>query len=418
MFCLKNNLNKKDSFVSMRIHFLIYILFSLLISFSSSAQTRKQLENKRVQLQKEIKEINSLLFKSKKETETLLSALDDLNQKIDVRSRLIKTINQELETISKEINRNERKITQLEKKLDVLKKDYAEMIVRSYKSKNKQSRLMFLLSSENFQQAYKRLQYFKQYSNYRKQQGEEIKATSVNLRALTDSLQVKEDEKQLIIALHLSEQKNVLEEKSQHEKLVGKVKEKEKTYIAQINRKQSEDRKLDKKIQRLIREAIAKSNKKSGVKSSNFKLTPEAKKLEATFIANKGKLPWPTEKGLVVRKYGKQKHPTLAGITIQSSGVHVATEKMAKARSIFDGKILSIQLLPGRKKLVLVQHGNYITTYQNLENVLVKEGENIKTKQDIGTIHTDATTGKTILVFGIFKEPSFKNPEPWIGKIL
>ena len=200
--------------------------------------------------------------------------------------------------------------------------------------------------------------------------------------------------------------------------MVGKVKEKEKTYIAQINRKQSEDRKLDKKIQRLIREAIAKSNKKSGVKSSNFKLTPEAKKLEATFIANKGKLPWPTEKGLVVRKYGKQKHPTLAGITIQSSGVHVATEKMAKARSIFDGKILSIQLLPGRKKLVLVQHGNYITTYQNLENVLVKEGENIKTKQDIGTIHTDATTGKTILVFGIFKEPSFKNPEPWIGKIL
>jgi len=418
MFCLKNNLNKKDSFVSMRIHFLIYILFSLFISFSSNAQTRKQLENKRVQLQKEIKEINSLLFKSKKETETLLSALDDLNQKIDVRSRLIETINLELNTISKEINRNDRKITQLEKKLDVLKKDYAEMIVRSYKSKNKQSRLMFLLSSENFRQAYKRLQYFKQYSNYRKQQGEEIKATSVNLRALTDSLQVKEDEKQLIIALHLSEQKNILQEKNQHEKLVGKVKEKEKTYIAQINRKQNEDRKLDKKIQRLIREAIAKSNKKSGVKSSNFKLTPEAKKLEATFIANKGKLPWPIEKGLVVRKYGKQKHPTLAGITIQSSGVHVATEKMAKARSIFDGKILSIQLLPGRKKLVLVQHGNYISTYQNLENVLVKEGENIKTKQVIGTIHTDATTGKTILVFGIFKEPSFKNPEPWIGKLL
>jgi len=418
MFCLKNSLNKKDSFVSMRIHFLIYILFSLLISFSTNAQTRKQLENKRVQLQKEIKEINSLLFKSKKETETLLSALDDLNQKIDVRSRLIETINQELETLSRDINKNERKITGLEKKLDVLKKDYAEMIVRSYKSKNKQSRLMFLLSSEDFRQAYKRLQYFKQYSNYRKQQGEEIKATSVNLRALTDSLQVKEDEKQLIIALHLSEQKNVLQEKVQHEKLVGKVKKKEKTYIAQINQKQKEDRNLDNKIQRLIRAAIAKSNKKSGIKSSNFKLTPEAEKLEATFIANKGKLPWPIEKGLVVRKYGKQKHPTLAGITIQSSGVHVATEKQAKARSIFDGKILSIQLLPGRKKLVLVQHGNYISTYQNLENVLVKEGENIKTKQEIGTIHTDATTGKTILVFGIFKEPSFKNPEPWIGKIL
>ncbi len=401
----------------MRLRLISIILFSVLVSFVSNAQTQKQLENRRIQLQKEIKEINTLLFQSKEEAETLLSELDDLTHKINVRSKLIKTINQEAESLSKAIDKNEKEIAVLEKKLTVLKEDYADMIVQSYKSKNKQSRLMFLLSSENFQQAYKRLQYIKQYSNYRKQQGEEIKATSVNLRALTDSLQIKEDEKQLLIALHLSEQKNVIQEKNEQENLVVKVKAKEKKYIAQINGKQKEDRKIDRKIKRLIKEAIARSNKKSGSKSSSLIMTPEEKKLALSFIDNKGKLPWPTERGIVVRKYGKQKHPTLAGITIQSNGVHVATEKKAMARSIFDGTVLSIQLLPGRKKMVLVQHGNYISAYKNLDNVLVKKGEKISTKQAIGTIHTDTTTGKTILAFSLFKETNIQNPEQWVYKM-
>jgi septal ring factor EnvC (AmiA/AmiB activator) len=401
----------------MQLRLISIILFSVLVSFVSNAQTQKQLENRRIQLQKEIKEINTLLFQSKEEAETLLSELDDLTHKINVRSKLIETINQEAESLSKAIDKNEKEITLLEKKLTILKEDYADMIVQSYKSKNRQSRLMFLLSAENFQQAYKRLQYIKQYSNYRKQQGEEIKATSVNLRALTDSLQIKEDEKQLLIALHLSEQQSVIQEKNEQENLVVKVKAKEKKYIAQINDKQKEDRKLDRKIKRLIKEAIARSNKKSGSKSSSLIMTPEEKKLALSFIDNKGKLPWPTERGIVVRKYGKQKHPTLAGITIQSNGVHVATEKKAMARSIFDGTVLSIQLLPGRKKMVLVQHGNYISAYKNLDNVLVKKGEKISTKQKIGTIHTDVTTGKTILAFSLFKETNIQNPEHWVYKM-
>ena len=402
----------------MQLRIIIFILASFLVSFSSHAQTQKQLENKRKQLQKEIKEINSLLFKSKKEAETILSDLDDLTKRIDVRSQLIKTINQEAEVLAREIAKNERKITLQEKRLDALKKEYANMIVQSYKSKNKQSRLMFLLSSESFTQAYKRLQYIKQYATYRKQQGEEIKATNVHLRALTDSLQIKEDEKQLLIGLHLREKENISQEKESQEELVDKVKEKEQKYVTQIKRKQREERKIDKKIERLIKAAIAKSNKKNkNRKASGFKLTPEDLKLETTLVANKGKLPWPVKKGAVVRKYGKQKHPTLAGITIQSSGLHIATEKTARARAVFNGKVLSIQLLSGRKKLVLVQHGNYITSYQNLDNVLVKEGQNIQTKQEIGTIHTDAVTGKTVLIFSLFNG-AFKNPEPWIGKIL
>ena len=185
----------------MKLRAFIFILISVLISLSSYAQTRKQLENKRIELQKEIKETQSLLFKSKKEAEALLSELDDINKIINVRSNLIRTINQEAEKLSQEIRKNEKELTTLEKKLDVLKKDYAEMVVKSYKSRNKQSRLMFLLSADSFLQAYKRMQYLKQYTSYRKLQGEEIKATTANLSALTDSLRIKEDEKQLLIAL-------------------------------------------------------------------------------------------------------------------------------------------------------------------------------------------------------------------------
>jgi len=401
----------------MKIRIFLFVFLSFAVSISSTAQSKKQLQQKRKQLQKEIKKINSLLFKSKKESEALLSELGDLNKKISVRTKLIRTIIKESEALSQEIADNEIKRVELEKELAVLKNDYADMIVKSYKSKNKQSRLMFLLSSENFLQAYKRIQYIQQYASYRKSQGENIKTTTSDLVALTDSLQIIKSEKQQLIVLHLEEKESVRREKSVQERLVGRVKAKEKKYITEIKKIQEEDRKIDRRIQRLIAEAIARSNKKSGTKSSKFKLTPEAKRLESTFIANKGKLYWPTQKGLVVRKFGKQKHPTLAGIMIQSNGIRIATEKKAKARAVFKGKVMSIQLLPGRKKLVLVQHGSYITSYQNLDNVLVEEGQNINTKQEIGTIHTDAVTGKTVLIFGLFKG-TFINPEPWIGKMI
>lgn len=402
----------------MNLRVAFFILFSIFFSWSSIGQTKNQLEKKRKQLQKEIRETQSLLFKSKKEAKALLSELDDLNKIISVRSRLIRTINAEAEKLSDEITSNEKEINQLEKNLGVLKTDYADMIVKSYKSKNKQSRLMFLLSSENFTQAYKRMQYLKQYTNYRKQQGEKIKLSTNELIIMTDSLRAKEDEKRMLLGIYLKQKDSVGREKNSQVKLVGKVKAKEKKYVSQIKNKQTQERKIDKKIERLIAEAIKKSKKGTGKKSSSgFHLTPEAKKLESNFVANKGILPWPTKRGIVVRRFGTQPHPTLAGITIQSSGIRIATEKSAKARAIFNGKVMSIILLPGGKKMVLIQHGNYISGYQNLDHVSVKIGDKITTKQEIGTIHTDATTGKTILIFILNKNNKFQNPEPWIGKM-
>ncbi len=413
---IEYNKRRQDPSINFRSSFILFVIICLL-PLSLLGQSRQDLEKQRLQLQKEIKEINTLLFQSQKKEKTLLSDLSDLVQRIGVRTKLINTINEETNQLKIEIKENERQVQLLEERLEYLKKDYANMVVQSYKSKTKNSRLMFLLSSENFLQAYKRLEYLKQYASYRARQGEEIKEETIKLHNLNDYLVEKRNEKEELLAINRDEKDSISKEKASRETLVKSVKKKEKKYIAQINNKQKEERKIDAKIEALIAEAIAKSNKSSNVKSSGFALTPEAIALEKDFISNKGKLPSPVERGVVVRRYGKQSHPTLKGITIESNGVFYATEKNANARVIFDGKVLAIQVLPGKKKAVLVQHGNYISVYKNLDNVTVQKGDLVSTKQLLGKIHTDRTTGKTILAFVLFKEIHRQNPEEWVYKI-
>ncbi|MCF6223715.1 MAG: peptidoglycan DD-metalloendopeptidase family protein [Flavobacteriaceae bacterium] len=391
-----------------------------LISFSSYGQSRKELEKQRIEIQKEIKKINNLLFQSQTKEKNILSDLSDLNMKIGVRTKLIETINQETKQLTKEIKENEKEVDQLQNRLKALKDDYANMVIQSYKSKTKQSRLMFVLSSENFLQAYKRIQYIQQYADYRAKQGEEIKIETLKLKNLNDYLKETKAEKEMLLIVNQQEKGRIDKEKKSQEGLVNSLKKKEKKYISQIKQKQKAEKAIDKKIEKLIKEAIAISNKKSNrtnIKSSGFALTPEAKLLEKDFISNKGKLPSPVERGVVVRHFGKQKHPTLKGITIESNGVFYATEKNANARVIFNGRVLAIQVLPGKKKAVLVQHGNYISVYKNLDNVTVKKGDLVTTKQEIGKIHTNKTTGKTILAFVLFKEVQRQNPEEWVYKI-
>ena len=405
-----------DILSSFRYHnLMLFIVF--FVSFSSFSQSRQELEKQRIKIQNEIKKINTLLFQSQTEEKNLLSDLSDLNIRIGVRTKLIATINQETKQLGKEITENEKEVNQLQKRLKFLKDDYANMVVQSYKSKTKQSRLMFVLSSDDFLQAYKRIQYINQYADYRAKQGEEIKIETLKLQNLNDYLKETKAEKEILLAINQQEKDNIHGEKKSQEKLVKSVKKKEKKYITQIKQKQKAEKAIDKKIEKLIAEAIAKSNKAKNIKSSSFALTAEAKLLEKDFVSNKGKLPSPVERGVVVRRFGKQAHPTLSGITIESNGVFYATEKNASARVIFNGKVLAIQVLPGKKKAVLIQHGNYISVYKNLDNVTVKIGDLVKTKQEIGKIHTDKTTGKTILAFVLFKEVTRQNPEEWVYKI-
>ena len=174
-------------------------------------------------------------------------------------------------------------------------------------------------------------------------------------------------------------------------------------------------RHIDKQVEKLIKEAIAKSNKASGnTKSTNFSLTSEAKLVDANFKSNKGKLPWPVEKGVVVVGYGTRPHPVVKSVNIQSNGVRIATEKGSKARAVFNGKVIAVQIIRGSNKAVLVQHGNYISVYNNLAKVYVKEGDNVILKQELGEVFTSKSNNETLLKFMIYENNKTQNPASWI----
>ena len=405
-----------------KLKYLIFIL-SLIVSVNISAQKRTKrqvLEARRIQNQKDQIYINALLSNTKRKEKNLLNDLKDLKDKIKTRENLIQSITNESKELGNEIYLNQLEINQNRRDLKALKKDYADMIFKSYKSKSQNSRIMFLLSSENFYQGYKRFQYMKQYTSFRKKQGEKILKTTTELQLLTDTLKSKKELKQQLLSEKKKEQKVVQKEKKDQESLLSQVKRKESKYKKQIRKFQKEEARINAQIDKAIKDAIAASNKKSGSSSGSssvFKLTAEDKKLASEFTLNKGKLPWPVEKGYVSTYYGKQPHPIVKSITIQSNGVRITTNKGSKARAVFEGSVMSIQVMPGNKKAVLLRHGNYISVYNNLENVFVSKGDKIKTKQEIGTIFTDKITDRTILNFMLKNNSKTVNPRNWIYRM-
>lgn len=404
--------------------FLTVFFLMFTVSFSQTAK-QKELEKKRAQLQQEIVKVNKLLFQNQKKEENILGYLNDLNKKIQVRSDLIKAITAEANFLKGEINKNEKQKKSLEKELKVLKEDYAEMILKSYKSKSEQSKLMFLLSSEDFFQGYKRFRYMQQYADFRRKQGDTIVAKTEKIATITRELQIQKKKKDALANSNKQEAAKLATEKADQVDLMKKIKSKEKQYLADIRKKQVEEKKIEKEIERVIKEAIAASrtsNKKTttkvdvNAKSSGFALTPEGKALASRFEENRGKLPWPVAEGVVTRKYGVIKHPTLPGIEIDSRGIHITTKKNASARAVFKGTVLAIQSVSGRYA-VYVQHGNYISLYMNLDKVYVSKGQHVNLKQPLGVVFTDKVTGNTELKFQIWRDSQKQNPIYWLARM-
>lgn len=387
----------------------------ILLPMLGLAQDKKAaLEAQKKRLQQEIVQINALLKTSVKKRTNVLTEVETVQLKIDRQDALIRLTNRQINRLNQEINLNLRNIEQLRGELEKLKKDYAEMVVAARKNQSTQNRLMFLLSSESFWQAYKRMAYMKQYAAYRKQQGEQIAEKTKTLQQYTNDLVAQRKDKERLIRENREAQKALDTVRSRQNSLVQQLKRKEKSYAAQIKKKQQQQDAIDREIARLIREAIAASNKKAGTKTANFVLTPEAKALAASFVANKGRLPWPVEKGIVTQKFGTQRHPVVRTTTIKSNGVTLSVPQGTDARSIFEGKVLNIVQFKGSNPIVLIQHGNYITSYKNLSRVYVKKGDKVAAKQAVGQIFTNKDIGKTVLQFSLFQNTTPQNPAVWL----
>ena len=397
---------------------LSIFLFLLLAIAWGQDNRQAKLEAQRKQLRAEIKQINTLLFTNKKQKKNALTEIEDLAVKIGLRQRLIKVTNEEANRLTQQISVNQRTITRQEKELKDLKAEYAEMIRYAYASKSAQSRLMFLFSSESFLQAYKRFQYLKQYAAFRKKQGLMIAEKTKALEALNVSLAIQKQKKDTLIKENRIAQNELTAERLEQKERITALKKNERSLSRQIQKKQRQIAAFDKEIQRLIRAAIAASNKAAaGKNKAVFTLTPEAQLIGKNFTANKGKLPWPVEQGVVTLGFGTQTHPVVKTTKIQSNGVTIATPGNAKVRSVFKGKVMQVFSFKGSNPGVLIQHGNYITSYSNLAVVYVKKGETIDAKQAIGEVFTHPTSGKSELKFSVFQNTTPVNPKSWVYRM-
>ena len=405
---------------------MIFIRLILIVFVSSvittlnaqnNSEKQKQLELQREKLQAEIKQINSLLFQNTAKEKNLISQTEDLSLKISVRMKLIATNNQQANILQNQINLNEREINNLSNELKILKDDYAKMIQNSYQSKSSKSRLMFLLSSEDFSQAYKRLQYLRQYSEYRTSQGNKIVEKAMTLKETNDILTNQRNKKNEIASDNKQIKKVLQNEQKSQGDIILSLKRKGISLALEIKKKQKRSAAIDREIDRLIKEAIAESNKNKDPLSNEFNLTPELKKLSKNFVLNKGKLPWPVDKGIVIQDFGTQPHSIIKTAVIKSNGVTIATVKDANIRAVFDGEVMSILSFKGSNPTILIRHGNYISTYKNIGKVFVKKGDKILSKQVIGEAFTHPSSGKTTIQFGIFEGIKPINPKIWIYKM-
>jgi septal ring factor EnvC (AmiA/AmiB activator) len=398
--------------------------------WSQSTQQEK-LEERKSQIQKEIRENEELLQSVKKKEKSAVNLIEIQKKKIQLKERLINMTEKQTKLLNNDMYINQVQINKLKNQLKVLKEDYARMIVKSYKSRSEESRAMFILSSKSFLQAYKRAQYMKQYTSYRKLQGEEIQSKSVQLAVYNGKLNVQKVAKQKLIVENEKERTSLVVEKKEQQKLVDSIK-KDKTKIAsEIKKKQQESKAIDRQIDRLIREAIAEANRKAAaekakanpkatvskeaVSSSRIVLTAESKIIADNFKANRGRLPFPVERGFISLGFGDQPHPIYKSLTIHNSGVEITTDQGSSARAVFDGVVTSVIVLSPVNKAVMIQHGDFFTVYQNLSSVSVSKGDKVSRKQTIGKVRTSGETGKTVLKFLILQNTTYNNPASWLS---
>lgn len=396
--------------------FSIVFLLATTLSWSQEEDRQRKLEEQKARIQEEIRQKERLLGEQKKKEKSVVKVVAQQNEKIGLQVKLITTTEKQKKVLGNSMYINQVKVNQLKKDLATLKGDYAEMIQKSYKSRSEQSKAMFLLSSDNFLQAYKRAQYMKQYSSFRKMQGEEIKEKTAQLEQYNNKLSVQKKEKEKLIAESEKEKQDLEKERQEQQRLLKLIKKDKNKIIAEIRKKQKESRAIEKQIDRLIREAIAAANKKAGntTNTTTFVLTPEAKELANDFKANRGRLPWPVEKGALTKRFGRQPHPLEPSIMIESSGIEISSEQGARARAVFSGEVSDVQQAANGTATVVIRHGDYITTYSNLGSVNVSKGQKVNTKQTIGTIFFNSFTGKAVLKFLIFQNTMKLNPQSWI----
>ena len=386
----------------------IFILF--FATTSVLAQSSSDLKRKQQKLKEDIAYKEKLLKQIEEDSRNAQSRIKIASQKIERREELISVLLEELDLNDGKIDQNQDLISAFENDIIRLKEDYAQMIIQAYKTRNNADKVMYIFASDDFDQAYRRMKYLQQLSDYRQQQAGAIISAQSNLEKKRESLVTQRKEKNKVLNNHNQEKVVLNRERQEKAKKITQLSSQESQYKKELIQvaKQAEELRLA--IKKAIEREMTVTSTGGGIKG--FSITPEARELGNNFTASKGRLPWPVDKGEVVAKFGQQPHPFLNQVTVKNNGITISTTQGSRARAVFNGVVSKIIILPGIGKVVMVRHGEYITVYTNLKETFVSNGDKVKTKEEIGVIVTDK--GNTEFEFQLWKGTELINPVYWI----
>lgn len=411
------------------IRFGLAVMLMLLFSVGGYAQkrTKESLQKEINSLQKEIETANKLLQETSKNKEVTLNQVSLMEKRINDRQKLIQACNEQIKVLDRNINQGERNIRSLNSEIDKLQGEYSKMVQFAYRNKSHYDQLEFLFASEDFNQATRRMHYIQQMAEARKNKIEQISATQKRVSKEVEANRKAREEQAALLAEQKKQQEALVKEKSELDAQLKQLKKNEASIQQSIKDKQAQAKKFQKQIDDIIAEEIRKANERAAKEAKEAKkgnaakpdkmaLTPQEKALSSVFSANKGKLPWPVERGVVSTSFGKHASSISDKVIVTNNGIDIATTESAKARCVFDGVVVSVVKPSASNIGVIIRHGDYFSVYSQLDEAYVNRGDKVKTKQDIGRVHTDRAEGKTELHFELRKATETLNPSQWLAK--
>ena len=417
---------------------LLGLLFLSVQGFAQSGKSSTQLKKDKQKIENEIANTQKLLKKTESNQKAAVQQAALLRQQIQNREKVITNLNSQIIQMEDEQEQNQQEISQLEKKLAYMKADYAQVVYNAYRNRRLLDKVTFILAADDFSQMFRRVRYYTIFSRNVREQSERILKTTEELTKKNEELVVLKNDKLSTLSSKEQEIKNLEIDRRKKTQNAEQLKKESKKLNDELKKKQQQRKDIDAAIQRAVKEEIARANaerekkakassgKSSGTSSAStsssspkasatISLTPEEKTLNASFISNKGKLPWPVAKGAKVSDFGSYPHPDVPSVQIENHGIDIMVEAGTPARAVFDGVVTGVMNIMGTT-VVMIRHGEYLTVYQNLSSASVKKGDKVSTKQTIGTVAKSTSSNTYELHFEVWKNDRYVNPNEWLAR--
>ncbi|MCX6225920.1 MAG: peptidoglycan DD-metalloendopeptidase family protein [Bacteroidia bacterium] len=390
---------------------VISIFIGLIVSVDCYCQDINQLRSQREKSLLDISRTEELLKQTQDNRQNELQNLKLINRKIVVRSKVISGISNEISLLDQQIKNNETAIDTLESEIAMLKRDYGNVIFKTYLNRNAYHRSQYIFAATDFNQAFKRLKYMQQYARFRKGQAEKIEIKTEELRNINIKQEEDKNQRSDLLLTEKREMAKLNNDKKDQEGFVKDLQKKERLVKKDLEAQKTTFRKLEREIAKIIAAATG-----SELSSTGMRMTPEEKIISNEFSQNMGRLPWPVARGVISLSHGRQNVAGLRNVEIDNPGISIVTEENAIVKAVFAGKVSSIMLLAGGNLCVLIKHGEYFSVYVNIGDLKVEVGDNVKIKQEIGRAIHDGKQGNPEFVFQIWKGRDNLDPEKWLAK--